>query len=112
MPRTGWPQAMWPNFQVQVSDSSTGWEHRTLSQIFRITLDQDQRVDNSNHRLIYLPNLRQDLEDEKAPITLSKDKLDSAIVEAVSAIPHNRSVLDYLLPCFKRILKQTKGLRG
>ena len=83
-----------------------------LGQIFRITLDPEQKVDASNHKLIYLPNLRQELEDEDAPIKLSKDRLDSAILEAASSIPHNKSILDYLLPSWKRITKALKGLRG
>jgi ubiquitin conjugation factor E4 B len=43
---------------------------------------------------------------------LTKDRLDSAILEAASSIPQNKSVLDYLLPCWKRIGKALKGLRG
>jgi ubiquitin conjugation factor E4 B len=43
---------------------------------------------------------------------LTKERLDSAILEAASSIPHNRSVLDYLLPCWKRVTKALKGLRG
>jgi ubiquitin conjugation factor E4 B len=69
-------------------------------------------VDASGHKLIYLPNLRRELEEENAPIRLSTDRLDSALLEACSSIPHNRSVLDYLLPCWKRIVKSQKGLRG
>jgi ubiquitin conjugation factor E4 B len=88
------------------------YENRILGQIFRITLDPDQRVDASGHRLAYLPNLRRELEEEKAPIRLSRDRLDSALLEACSAIPHNKSVLDYTLPCWKRVIKAQKGLRG
>lgn len=88
------------------------YEHRILGQIFRITLGPDQRTDTSNHKLIYLPNLRQELEDEKSPLRLTKDILDSAILEACSTIPNNKPVLDYLLPCWKRIVKAMKGLRG
>ncbi|KAG9240390.1 ubiquitin elongating factor core-domain-containing protein [Calycina marina] len=95
------------------AEDDTGvWEHRTLSHIFRITLDPEQHLDSSNHRLIYLPNLRQELEDELAPLTLTKDKLDSAIIEAVSSLPHGRPIFDYLLPAFTRVLKQAKALRG
>jgi ubiquitin conjugation factor E4 B len=95
-----------------VDEDIDTYENRILGQIFRITLDPDQRVDASHHKLIYLPNLRQELEDENAPIRLSKDRLDSAILEACSSIPHNKPVLDYLLPCWKRIMKALKGLRG
>jgi ubiquitin conjugation factor E4 B len=88
------------------------WENRVLGNIFRVTLDPNQRVDGSNHRLIYLPNLRQELEEEQLPIRLSAEKLDTAILEACTAIPHNKPVLDYLLPCWKRIMKAMKGLKG
>jgi ubiquitin conjugation factor E4 B len=88
------------------------YANRILGQIFRITLDPAQKVDASNHRLIYLPNLRQELEEENAPIRLSKDRLDSALLEAASTVPNNKSILDYLLPAWKRITKALKGLRG
>jgi len=88
------------------------WESRILGQIFRITLDPDQRTDASNHRLIYLPNLRKELEEEKASIRLNTERLSEAIFEAGSTIPHNKPVLDYLLPCWKRVIKASKGLRG
>jgi ubiquitin conjugation factor E4 B len=88
------------------------WENRILGQIFRFTLDPNQKIDASNHKLIYLPNLRKELEDEDAPIRLSQDKLSDAIAEAASTVPHNKPVLDYLLPCWKRVIKALKGLRG
>jgi ubiquitin conjugation factor E4 B len=88
------------------------WESRIIGKIFRITLDPDQKVDGSNHKLIFLPQLRQELEDENLPVRLSAEKLDAAILEACSTIPHNKPVLDYLLPCWKRILKEMRGLRG
>lgn len=88
------------------------WESRVLGNIFRVTLDPSQRVDGSNHKLIFLRNLRKDLEDENQPVRLSTDKLDEAISEACSTVPHNKPVLDYLLPCWKRVLKAMKGLRG
>ncbi|CAG8972421.1 hypothetical protein HYALB_00001109 [Hymenoscyphus albidus] len=85
------------------------WENRVLSQLFRLTLDSDQQVDSSNHRLIYLPNLRSELEEEKLPLRLTKDRLDSAILEAASTIPAQKSVLDYLLPCWKRVIKAQRA---
>lgn len=88
------------------------WENRMIGQIFRLTLDPNQRVDGQHRNLIFLPGLRQDLEEEKLPIRFSADKLDSAILAACSAIPHAKSILDYLLPCWKRIVKAMRGLRG
>lgn len=34
------------------------------------------------------------------------------ILEAASTIPNDKAVLDYLLPCWKRVVKAQKGLRG
>ncbi|KAH7407687.1 ubiquitin elongating factor core-domain-containing protein [Cadophora sp. MPI-SDFR-AT-0126] len=92
-------------------ESIEQWENRTLSNIFRITLDPQQKTEGS-HKLIFLPNLRQELIDEGAPVLLTKDRLDSALLEAGSTIPNHKSVLDYLLPCWKRVVKASKGLRG
>lgn len=76
-----------------------------------MTLDPNQK-NGAGPRSIYLPNLRQELEEENVPILFSKERLDSAIMEAASTIPHKKSILDYLLPAFKRILKVLKSLRG
>jgi ubiquitin conjugation factor E4 B len=97
---------------ASVDESIEAYENRTLGSIFRITLDPNQHVDSSNHKLIYLPNLRQELEDEQAPMMLTKEKLDSAILEAASAIPHSKGALDYLIPCWKRVMRALKGLKG
>ena len=97
---------------ASVGESIEAYEHTTLGSIFRITLDPNRTVDSSNHKLIYLRNLRQELEDEQAPIMLTKERLDSAILEAASAIPHNKGVLDYLIPCWKRVMRALKSLRG
>ncbi|KAH8821209.1 ubiquitin elongating factor core-domain-containing protein [Xylogone sp. PMI_703] len=88
------------------------FEDRTLRNIFRVTLDPNESVDASNHRLIFLPNLKQDLEEANEPIRLSVSNLDTAIVEAASTIPQKRSVLEYLLPCWKRAIKTIKGIRS
>ncbi len=95
-----------------VDDSIEVYENKMLGSIFRITLDPNQSVDSSNHKLIYLPNLHQELKDEQAPIMLTKERLDSAILEAASTIPHSKGVLDYLIPCWKRVMRALKGLRG
>ena len=77
-----------------------------------MTIDPDEKVDVSNHRLIYLPDHRDELFEQNAPLLLTKDNLDSIILEAASTVPSNKPVLDYLLPCWKRITKAQKGLRG
>lgn len=103
------PSARKPNL---AEESIEDYESRILAHIFRITLDPNQRTDSSNHKLIFLPELRKELEEEHAEIRLSADKLDGALMEACSTIPHSKPVFDYLLPCWKRIIKASKGLRG
>ncbi|KAH6674589.1 ubiquitin elongating factor core-domain-containing protein [Halenospora varia] len=97
---------------VPATESLEDYTHRILGHVFRITLEPNVKVDGQGHRLIHLPNLRGELEEEGAPIRFSSDRLDSAILEAASSIPGKRSILDYLLPCWKRITKETKKLRG
>ncbi|POS83583.1 hypothetical protein EPUL_003555, partial [Erysiphe pulchra] len=87
------------------------YENNILSSIFLITLDPERNSKSPNQKLIYLSNLRKDLDDEGVPALLTHDKLDSAILEAASAVPVHKSVLDYLIPCFKRILRALNGLR-
>lgn len=103
------PTARKPN---AAEESVETYEDRILSHIFRITLDPNQRTDSYNHRLIFLPGLRKDLEEEKAEIRLSAATLDGALLEACSSIPNSKSLFDYLLPCWKRTIKAMKQLRG
>lgn len=88
------------------------FEDRALGNLFRITLDEARQHDLAGHKLMYLPNLRQELQESGDPITLTVGTLDSAILEAASKIAHNKSVLDFLLPCWKRIIRALKTLRG
>lgn len=90
----------------QAKDETTeAFESRMLSHIFRITLDEEQKTDATGHKLIYLASLKQELEEGNDPVRLSVGSLDSALMEACSAIPHSKPVLDYLLPCWKRAIK-------
>jgi ubiquitin conjugation factor E4 B len=87
------------------------FESRILSNIFRITLEEGAH-DHSGHKLIFLPNLKKELEEAGEPVRLSVGTLDSAILEAASKIPHNKAILDYLLPSWKRTTRALKGIRG
>lgn len=98
--------------QVTAEESIEAYEDRILGSVFRITLDENRRVDASNHKLIYLPNLRKELVEENEPILFTKERLDSALLEAGSTIPHHKPILDYLLPCWKRIIKALKQLKN
>lgn len=92
-------------------ETPNAFESRILSSIFRITL-KEGAYDHSGHKLIFLPHLKQELDEAGEPIRLSVGTLDSAILEAASKIPHSRPVLDYLLPCWKRTTRALKGIRG
>jgi len=92
-------------------ETQDAFESRILGNIFRITLEESAH-DLSGHKLVFLPNLKQELEEAGEPVRLSMGTLDSAILEAASKVPHNKPVLDYLLPCWKRTIRALKGIRG
>lgn len=84
---------------------------RVLSSIFRVTVDPDRTTDSGGNKLTFLPNLSRDLADEGAPLKLSILRLEEAIMEAGTAFPQDRPLLDYLLPCWKRVTRTLKMLR-
>lgn len=93
-------------------ETADEFESRTLGSIFRVTLEEGRQVDLSGHKLTFLSGVRQELEESGEAIRLSVSNLDSAILEAASKIPHEKPVLDYLLPCWKRTVRALKNLRG
>lgn len=62
--------------------------------------------------MTFLPGLSSELAEENAPLKLSVTRLEEAIVEAASAVPVDRPLFEYLLPCWKRVVKTLKMLRG
>ncbi|KAH7040368.1 ubiquitin elongating factor core-domain-containing protein [Microdochium trichocladiopsis] len=102
-----------PPKKVQVSKEETleDWSDRTLSDIFRVTVNQDRSTDSRGSQLISLPELRADLEESGEPLKLSASSLDSALLEAARHVPTNMALLDYFLPCWKRILRALKAAR-
>ncbi|KAK8202687.1 putative ubiquitin fusion degradation protein UfdB [Phyllosticta capitalensis] len=82
------------------------WQHRVLSHIFRATLDEANQQDAHGHKLSYLPGVKSDLEDAGGPLLLSTNVLDQAILEAASS---HKKPLDFLLGCWKRVARQTRG---
>lgn len=93
-------------------DTIEEFENKTISGIFRLSLDQGKVTDHLGHRLVYLPSLREELEESDDGIRFSVSTLDTALGEAISKYPHTQSPLEYLLPCWKRVLKAQKSLRG
>jgi ubiquitin conjugation factor E4 B len=94
------------------TQSITEWEDETISHIFRVSLAEGVITDAAGRKLLPMRGHRQELLDDGLPLLLSKDRLDAIILEAASMAPAHRSILDYLLPCWKRIVKAQKGLRG
>lgn len=94
------------------SDSIETWSDRVLSSAFRVTLDPNKSTDLHGRKVTFLPGLREELESRDEPLLLTADYLDSAILEAATARPHTEPLLDYLLPCFKNVVKATKQLRA
>lgn len=77
--------------------------------MFRLTLnEEDQRNGHSNRT--YLPGLRSELQNEGQELRIQVSALDQALLEAATMNERQRP-LDYLLPCWKRITKLSKGLR-
>ncbi|KAH8677580.1 ubiquitin elongating factor core-domain-containing protein [Xylariales sp. PMI_506] len=93
-------------------ESIQDWSNKVLGDIFRITLDpsQTQTVDGRGVKS-YLPNMSQELEQNGEPLQLSAQNLDSAILEAASAQPTTKPLLNYLLPCYKRAVHAATSLR-
>lgn len=79
--------------------------HRTLSTIFRLTLNPHTMVGSGGLRLMFLPNLNQELNESDEALKLNTSNLEQAILEAASSWATDRSLMDYLLPCWKRAVK-------
>lgn len=101
--------------KIQKPESFEDWADRTISHFFRVTLDPDHRADALGHPLTYLPNLASELEESLGKpkdgdrLRLSQDSLDAIILEAATEFPHQKPLLDYLLPCWKRIIRFSKS---
>lgn len=106
------PQARTPRpaAQPRAEETLEAFEDRTLSATFRNTLDEGKQRDINGHRLVYLPGLRQELEEQGEPIRLSIGVLDQALLEAASNAKEGRP-LEYLLPCWKRVNRLYKGFK-
>ncbi|KAH8428718.1 ubiquitin-ubiquitin ligase UFD2 [Aspergillus melleus] len=86
------------------------FEDRTLSAIFKLTLNEERQRDIHGQRLNFLPGLRSELQDEGRELRIDASVLDQALLEAASNAPQQKP-LHYLLPCWKRISRLHKGFR-
>lgn len=89
----------------QAPETDEDYEHRILSQIFRITVDPLVMTNHLNQRLTFLPNLNQDINDAGEPLRLNTSIMDQAIIESCSNFALDKPLMQYLLPCWKRAVK-------
>lgn len=95
----------------KVGESIGAWENRILGAVFRLTLDRAISQDIHGHHLHFLEGVRNDLEDQNEPVMLSTAVLDQALLEAASSL-EKTTPLDYLLGCWKRVIKQWRTFKG
>ena len=87
------------------------WEDRTLSGVFRLSVDPNVKQDAHGHHLYYTQGVRKELEEQGEPIRLSTSILDQALVEAGSNTG-KATPLEYLLGCWKRVSRQLRSYKG
>lgn len=97
--------------KVGLGESIELWENRTLSNIFRITLNSERQQDSHGHQLRFLPGIKADLEEQGEDVRLNLSVLEQAILEASSNLK-GVAPLDYLLACWKRVSRQFRGMRS
>jgi ubiquitin conjugation factor E4 B len=98
------PSAPPPAKRVHVKEEPIEeWSNRVLSEVLRVTLDQTR----AGPKMTYLPNMADELREAGEPLKLNAQNVDTAILEAASSLPADKPLLDYLLPCFKRVVRTT-----
>lgn len=68
-------------------------------------------TNHMGHRLTFLPNLNQELNDAGSPLRVTVGLMDQAIIEACSNFATDKPLMQYLLPCWKRAIK-TPAAKG
>ncbi|KAF2262301.1 ubiquitin fusion degradation protein-like protein UfdB [Lojkania enalia] len=91
--------------------SLEAWEDRTISNIFRVTLDLNNTRDSHGHQLYFLSGVKGDLEEDERPARLTVDVLDQAILESASNKAFGKP-LEYLLACWKRVSRLFRGMHN
>lgn len=67
---------------------------------------------SGGQRLIFLPGLNEELNEAKEPLKITTGNLDQAILEAASTWPHDKPLMDFLLPCWKRATKASSAAKA
>ncbi|KAF2971472.1 hypothetical protein GQX73_g2152 [Xylaria multiplex] len=92
-------------------ESLEDWSDRVLGDVFLVTLDEKRQTNVQGTRLTYLPELRTELEQSGEPVKFSTSSIDATLLEAAKHVPRNKALLDYLLPCWKRVMRASKPAR-
>ncbi|KAK4189914.1 ubiquitin elongating factor core-domain-containing protein [Podospora australis] len=102
-----------PRKQVSAREESfEDYTDRVLGTIFRISVDPARTQDAHGHKLMFLPNMNQELTEEGVPLKLSVERLDGALMEFGYLLPQDKSLFEALLASWKRVVKAIKSLRG
>ncbi|KAF1987879.1 ubiquitin conjugation factor E4 [Aulographum hederae CBS 113979] len=99
-----------PRSRAGQPESIEVWQDRTLSNVFRISLNPDNTKDAHGNRIYYVPGVRADVE-VGAPVQFNMINVEPAIVEAASNLPTGNP-LDYLLGCWKRVTRMARTVRS
>lgn len=91
-----------PRKNVLAPLSLEDFSDRVLTEVLRATVDPAKASD----LIAFLPDLSQALKDAEEPLKLSLDNIDSAIMEAATSWPREKSLLSYFLPCWSRAQEQ------
>ncbi|KAI0517319.1 ubiquitin fusion degradation protein 2 [Xylaria bambusicola] len=92
-------------------ESVEDWADRVLSDVFLVTLDEKRKTDLRGAELTYLPELKAELEQSGEPVKLTTSSIDAALLEAAKYWSKNKALLDYLLPCWKRVMRANRPAR-
>ncbi|OAA44088.1 ubiquitin conjugation factor E4 [Beauveria brongniartii RCEF 3172] len=96
----------------QAAETDEQYENRILTNIFRLSVDPHHMSTPTGVRLTFLPNLNEELNEAGEPMRLSTATLDQAIIEACTNWPDDKPLMSYLLPCWKRAVKQAAQKTG
>lgn len=110
--KTTTPQPQQQAQQPTQPESDEDYAHRTFTQVFRVTVDPHHMSNQQGQRLVFLPNLNQELNESSEPLKLSTTVLDQAIIEACSNWNMAKPLLEYLLPCWKRAVKAATAAKN
>ena len=86
------------------------YEDRVLRNMFRLSLDPEQKKDASMHRLHYLKGIREELVDGGQEVRMTTDLLEQAIMEAGQGL-EKLSPTDWLFACWKRVSRAAKNVK-